>query len=89
MNNPLFYLLALLGSVFSGPLLASTLFLGLTPFPFLHYLITYRVLVNTPLQVPGGMLASRLGRLEFILLYITLLSQAAVFAAAITYTPLF
>ena len=89
LNNPLFYLVALLGSVFSGPLLAAALFSGLLPFPLLHYVITYRVLVNTPLQVPGGLLASRLGRLEFVLLYVALLSLAVVFVATITYTPLF
>ncbi|MEB3755309.1 MAG: hypothetical protein GSR79_00385 [Desulfurococcales archaeon] len=88
LNNPLYYVLVVLGSLFSGPLLGAVLFLGLTPFALLHYVITYRVVVNTPLQVAGGLFASRLSGLELLLLYISLLSVALVFVACIAYTPL-
>ena len=88
LNNPLYYMLVVLGSLFSGPLLGAVLFSGLTPFALLHYLITYRVVVNTPLQVATGLFASRLSGLELLLLYISLLSVALVFVACITYTPL-
>ncbi len=88
LNNPLFYVLVVVGSLYADLFTATALLLSLAPFPLVNSVIAYRVLVNAPLQVGGAYSASRLGDLDLALLLLVLYSIALLQMSLITFTPI-
>ena len=88
LNNPLFYLLVAAGSLYADLLTAAGVLLSFTPFPLVNSVISYRVLVNAPMQVAGAYGAARLGGVDLVLLLLVLYSMAVLQMCLITFTPI-